>query len=847
MSGGLSRLPVSQVRYADVMFPDLSPVPDRYADLIQEIWDLLKAGPLPLPEIAAHCRERGLFDTLVPSQFDTDIEAVGDVTSLTPGFWSTHSDVVCRLDVLLLNRVFTHLLTDDERASDAVALNPDLEIIAADVLEFGVPLELARGVGELHADFPLPDEDGNPTLVGPAGWLDLCDADDVICFLKVEDGAVDVFPTDTVGDGKAEAEAIRVEFDATSQDPEAGYDLWPILIDTLASRPSLFTNSVPPISDLLDAAGLEYRYGMVGLAGTQWRPAAAILADKLRAQFAETYEFEMCCHAAFDTLLNAWDWSVGASQSEPDAVVAVEALSHGDVSLAFTSWVNAMGADVIDAASLYESLGQRAGRKGAPAYERAAWMWFGDGDMEYAIEDAEAAIALAPDSQGATILLGHVAAIRGEYQEALRLLRRSSPDDPWIEILERVFNRFPDARRNDRCPCGSGKKYKTCCAQNPQLSAIGRMNLLSEKIIEFQQTVTSWKLHHLAHVAATAVNESSDPGDADRYMNQPFLIEIAAIEGSLEGFVALWGPLLPPDERDTVELWLTATRALWEVTQEPEPPYATLRDTRTGDTVTVYDETLTPDIHSGDMLMGVVVPAFGEDRFLANPLNIDIRHRALTLELLDEDPSDEDLAHWFGLVTAPPRLKTTEGQDMVICRAVCEPTVAWDAVIVDLDHHFERSDTDNEWVATFVNDAGETVIRGTLTREGSELIVETMSEERFDDILDTLTEVTVVSQTRDLMTVPHPLGEPPRSNLIDDSPLDPEIEEVLSKMMRQREDAWIDEEIPVLGGITPRQAAADPTRRGDLIDLLDSFPPTERGSMQGFDPDRLRRLLNLDG
>ncbi|WP_328993247.1 hypothetical protein OG394_02950 [Kribbella sp. NBC_01245] len=35
----------------------------------------------------------------------------------------------------------------------------------------------------------------------------------------------------------------------------------------------------------------------------------------------------------------------------------------------------------------------------------------------------------------------------------------------------------------------------------------------------------------------------------------------------------------------------------------------------------------------------------------------------------------------------------------------------------------------------------------------------------------------------------------------------------------------LDESIPALAGATPRQAAGDPTRRDDLIKLLDSFPP----------------------
>jgi hypothetical protein len=42
--------------------------------------------------------------------------------------------------------------------------------------------------------------------------------------------------------------------------------------------------------------------------------------------------------------------------------------------------------------------------------------------------------------------------------------------------------------------------------------------------------------------------------------------------------------------------------------------------------------------------------------------------------------------------------------------------------------------------------------------------------------------------------------------------------------------------------VTPRQAAADPTRRPDLIRLLETFGPTGPGAM---DPDRLRAALGL--
>ena len=63
--------------------------------------------------------------------------------------------------------------------------------------------------------------------------------------------------------------------------------------------------------------------------------------------------------------------------------------------------------------------------------------------------------------------------------------------------------------------------------------------------------------------------------------------------------------------------------------------------------------------------------------------------------------------------------------------------------------------------------------------------------------------------------------------------------------MLEYERKWLDESIPALGGATPREALDDPTRREDLIRLLDSFDdmPTGPGAMSA---DRLRKTLGLD-
>ena len=77
---------------------------------------------------------------------------------------------------------------------------------------------------------------------------------------------------------------------------------------------------------------------------------------------------------------------------------------------------------------------------------------------------------------------------------------------------------------------------------------------------------------------------------------------------------------------------------------------------------------------------------------------------------------------------------------------------------------------------------------------------------------------------------------------------DPKLREYMKKFIAEQELKWCDEEIPALGGITPRQAAQDPTRRESLDRLLlsyerDSDEEDEELIMQY--PPRLRKLLGI--
>ena len=72
----------------------------------------------------------------------------------------------------------------------------------------------------------------------------------------------------------------------------------------------------------------------------------------------------------------------------------------------------------------------------------------------------------------------------------------------------------------------------------------------------------------------------------------------------------------------------------------------------------------------------------------------------------------------------------------------------------------------------------------------------------------------------------------------------PAIAEALDQVVRQYEAAWLDQPIPALSGSTPRECAHDPTRRPDLIRLLDSFGP-DTGDPGVMSTARLRAELGL--
>ena len=179
----------------------------------------------------------------------------------------------------------------------------------------------------------------------------------------------------------------------------------------------------------------------------------------------------------------------------------------------------------------------------------------------------------------------------------------------------------------------------------------------------------------------------------------------------------------------------------------------------------------------------------------------------------------------------------------MVCTAryqVTDLDVTWQQLAVRLD-----ADPDNDVMHRLAED--DTVL-GTLLRKGQRLVLETNAVERLRALQSILAEVEPRARLVDESTTPWDRAVVPAAP----SPTaDDELQlsaDDIAGIQRVLEDRWLDEEIPALGGQTPREAAGT-SRRDDLAALLDDFAWQQRHapSPVAMDIPRLREELGLEG
>lgn len=840
-------------------------------DAIATLADILtQHGPLAEDEIAHHLRDRGMADPETAWQWNT-LELHCPARQLVDARWVW-------LPSVLAGRVFTHRLSADELTHDVLTVTPDLSPIA-NLCEHEQYQRFADGsearlvlVG--YDDELLDERDIPGQAVDPAGALML--EPGALAALRAGDGdtvglrlttdglvleRVDVITQHTAGAALA---ATLDSDDPTFLDAAA----WTVCV----ADAELFTDPLPPLSEIVDEYGLV-RWG-------EWLAPQGFDYDRWR--------FERRCDVLGERHgLDADDALVLAALIELHGkaldLVELEDVAGDDESFTMLSTDNSdggtgeLGAHLIDPLLAELLVAETVGmdRSGAaalgllaevmepavPRSARVAWRWLRAvaleriGDIEQSERDLLAAESMNPDWPLPLVDLARIASDRGDVDRGLGLLRRAGagPDDPLVELL-RAHSVEPraDVGRNEPCWCGSGRKYKKCHLGRQQLTLAQRVRWLYAKAAQHAE-LSGWR-ELLAEVGYERYRHTHDLDEAlDAGMADPLVMDVVLFEGgAFAEFLQVRGSLLPDDERLLAEQWLLVDRSVFEVETVNKGESVTLRDIRNGDVHEVRERTASRQLKAGQLICARVVPAGDSMQIFGGLEPIALHERDTLVDLLDSEPDPVELVAALSRRFAPVTLTNTEGEPLVLCEVTVRPGDP-DGLAAALDDTYVRvvGEEPPRW-HEYVDTHGIGHVRAVLARDADTLRIETNSAERTDRVVATLIRLDptlrVLDDTRRPIRDTREAAElaaqsPPGEKALD--PENPEVAAMLDEFIREYEDNWLDEPIPALDGHTPRQAADDPTRRGDLIKLLDSFRADD-GTPGRMSAARLRTALGLE-
>ena len=719
----------------------------------------LASGPLSVEELATRAVRGGLLSADVDDEGEGPEERIGWLLERSDAYWSSRFDSIDEAVVLTstfteTGMTFTHRVTAAELESEALEEMPDLSVVLWDCRD-GLPLD--DGSGPVHVDYSDPT---SSRLVGPPGWLEAVGAGELLAFTR-RDGvlSVEIVEDDELEDGSAEMEALREAAETWIGDGRGCEEL-PVVMEALARDSQLFHSAVPPVEEMLTAVGLERRSFEWGWADEDWKTRQERSKDH-DASVRRLYGFDACCDRAYDRVEEAW--SEHAREGAVDGQALAEDLRHGAVAAAFVhAHADTPNYVVRFATALVET---STGRRAAPALTLQGLAHLRALDPEQAYGALDSAVRADPDFGAAAGGLALLELDKGNVARAHALALRDGVDADLIELLgherARQATLRPSAGRNDPCPCGSGKKFKRCCAESAPLTLTQRVPLVLQRMAHH---ATGPEGHDtLFGLALSAAGDHDDVvGAIRRFLDEPFLVDVAVHEGGLgDDYLDQRRPLLAEDEVAMLEAVLEQPRRLWEITAVEPGASLTLRDTRSGDVLEVDERSGSEGREPGELMLSRATTVDGRAMLFGVPLIVPLRERARVLRMLDGWVDADVLAMWFGSLFLPPRIVNRDGEE--------------------LDVVFDGPVDDDEI-------------------------------ERLD---------------------------------LDDMP--GEVRALMEQHIVEYEQRWVEESIPALAGLSPREALDDPTRREDLLALLREMRAIETSpGGVGMSVQRVERLLGID-
>lgn len=621
---------------------------------IEPVLDVLAEAPLSVADLSAR----------LGGGLAVDLEALEDLL-VDPRIVALPDGRVASGVALCRGWTARHRLSTDEATGRHVRLDEDTIVLFA-----CAPHPMVVRVGEVPVVPRSPlDEAGQEDLAVaavidlPDGWhpelaegdiVGLAIDDDGLLVLATgglddtghgEDGGATAVAAALVAAGEAHGHKLRVG-DAPAEGAGGATGGWvihsvPAVIDALAGDAVAMRALRRPLTEVYAEAEMAFGAGLVaapGVADHQLRLFQVgydILGganmDPERAEVAEAVGM-------------AWLLLLGTGPDDiPDdrrARAVAAGLSHPVVAEAVADHLRVVPEDLVAdgmVERLAEVVAAAPGAPGPALLLTEAAVITGSAPQALPLL-GDALVAADPDEwEAAFEALGHLRAVAGDIDGAVRVFR--ALDDPdAVTFLQRWRADVPaGVGRNDRCPCGSGRKYKQCCLVTPRAMALeARVALLWWK-------AQTWCLKN--HVETMPWSDDVDGPDGEPLM---FLAADCHLveDSALARFSVELGALLPDDEAALVETWLERPRRLWEV-GAVDDDHLELRDLTGSGSVTTVGPLSDSRLGVGEVVLATVVPTGSSHEALAGKIvPIPPSQGEAGLALLADHPDGQTLFDW---------------------------------------------------------------------------------------------------------------------------------------------------------------------------------------------------------
>jgi hypothetical protein len=623
-------------------------------------------------------------------------ERLNRLRQLDTTFTELSSGLV-HLPALLEGTRWTVWVDPEDAANGLVRMHPHLSPLGWWLIGDEVALLDAAGrtIGWVETDGRWLDGSDVDVVLGPPGWLE--ELAGGWATVEVTGAGLRWTPCAAVPEPtEAQRAAIRLGFERSAEtevlpavvEEHDAIELrmaWgdrPVHEALLADRDAFTQAPVPPLSVLYGAAGLEVRRGVAAAEGFDWD---ALGRWQRRNRLRSVHDLDdqlvdglLVSLGALRLVLEEGAAALGDDDAERlgGAALLAALLEPDRVTEAFWEEATAEGVSPAEIDGYVEVLATHLDER-LPvglAWLRARALE-ADGEAATAVGVLEAAVTGTCTHSPALVELAGYRADQGDAGAALRLLRRAGvvheDDDESLvpmgeahrllhEVEGLAMHRPPlVARRNDPCPCGSGRKYKLCHLGRERHDLSVRAGWLYDKAIRFAHRHGDALVEDLVDTLA-----SGDPALAFRLQDLPTVMDLSLHEGELfDAFLASRGALLPDDEALLAAQWSLVDRGLFEI-ERVQGDRLELLDIGRSERITVVNTHPSERTRPGVLLIGRPLPVGDTHRAFAGFLQVSGTSVPALLDAIDSDDPFA-VAEELAVLFRPPHVENTDGEAMV--------------------------------------------------------------------------------------------------------------------------------------------------------------------------------------